>query len=462
MARSPISETSKKQDEKVEIAGWINTRRDHGKIIFFDLRDASGLVQVVATPKEEEAYKIAEKLGSEDVISVIGVVTRRPAENINKEIETGEIEIVAESIVLIGKAEALPIPIDGNGYDIEENIRFKYRYIDLRRPRLQKNLKLRAKVVKAVREFLDSEGFTEIETPYLSKTTPEGARDFLVPSRLQKGKFYALAQSPQQYKQLLMIAGVEKYYQFARCFRDEDLRADRQFEHTQIDIEMAFVKREDVMGTVEKLITNVSEKMGKKIEKKPFPVLTYKESMEKYKTDRPNLNKNKGELSFAWVIDFPLLEKTDEGGYTFEHNPFAAPKPEHVEALMKEKDLDNLQSLQYDLVCNGLEIAGGSIRINEPEVQRQALKVMGYSESRIEEEFGHLLAAYKYGAPMHGGVAVGFDRLVSVIAGEENIREVIAFPVTSGGQTSVMDAPSDANPEALKDLGIKLEKEEKK
>jgi len=462
MSRLPISETRKKQGEKVEIAGWINTRRDHGKIIFFDLRDASGLVQVVATPKEEKAYEVAEKLGSEDVISINGLVNKRPSENINKEIETGEIEIVAESIALIGKAEALPIPIEGSGYDIEENIRFKYRYIDLRRPRLQKNLKLRAQVVKSAREFLDSEGFTEIETPYLSKTTPEGARDFLVPSRLQKGKFYALAQSPQQYKQLLMITGVEKYYQFARCFRDEDLRADRQFEHTQIDIEMAFVKREDVMGTVEKLITNVTGKMGKKIEKKPFPVLTYKEAMEKYKTDRPNLNKNKGELSFAWVIDFPLLEKTDEGGYTFEHNPFAAPKPEHVEALMKEKDLGNLQSLQYDLVCNGAEVAGGSIRIHEPEVQRQALKVMGYSESRIEEEFGHLLAAYKYGAPMHGGVAVGFDRLVSVIAGEENIREVIAFPVTSGGQTSVMDAPSAANPEALKDLGIKLEKEEKK
>ncbi|OGY22944.1 MAG: hypothetical protein A2172_03355 [Candidatus Woykebacteria bacterium RBG_13_40_15] len=463
MARLSISEASKKQGEKVEIAGWINTRRNHGKIIFFDVRDASGLVQVVVTPKEEESYKVAEKLGSEDVISVVGTVNKRPAENINKEIETGEIEIVAEEINLIGKAVALPIPIEGDGYDVEESIRFKYRYIDLRRPRLQKNLKLRHQIVKVARAFLDSEGFTEIETPYLSKTTPEGARDFLVPSRLQKGKFYALAQSPQQYKQLLMIAGIEKYYQFARCFRDEDLRADRQFEHTQIDIEMAFVKREDVMSAVERLITFVVGKIGKKIEKKPFPVLTYKEVMEKYKTDRPNLNKNKADLSFAWVVDFPLLEKTDEGGYTFAHNPFAAPKPEFVDSLMKEKELANLQSLQYDLVCNGAEVAGGSIRIHEPEVQRQALRVMGYSDKRIDDEFGHLLAAYKYGAPVHGGIAVGFDRLVSVIAGEENIREVIAFPVTSGGQTSVMDAPSEANPEQLKDLGLKIiEKEEKK
>jgi aspartyl-tRNA synthetase len=457
MKKDLVGSCPEKLGKQVVLYGWVNTRRDHGKIIFLDLRDPSGIVQVVATPKQEKAYEVATKLGSEDVVSVTGTVNERPSENINKEIPTGGVEVVAEEITLIGKSENIPIPIEGDGYDIEENVRFKYRYIDLRRDRLQKNLKLRHKIVKAVREFLDGEGFTEIETPYLSKTTPEGARDFLVPSRLQKGKFYALAQSPQQYKQLLMIAGFEKYYQFARAFRDEDLRADRQFEHTQIDIEMAFVKREDVMSTVEKMLIFVADKMGKKIEKVPFPVISYKEAMEKYKTDRPNLSTKKEELFFAWVVDFPLLEKTEDGGFTFAHNPFAAPKPEYVESLMKEKDLDSLQSLQYDVVCNGLEVGGGSIRIHEPEVQRQALKVMGYSDKRIDAEFGHLLAAYRYGAPFHGGIAVGFDRLVAVIAGEENIREVIAFPVTSGGQTSVMDAPSEANPEQLKELSIRVD-----
>jgi len=457
MKRDLATGCENKLGKEVVLYGWVNNRRDHGKIIFFDLRDSSGIVQVVATPKKEKAYQVASKLGSEDVISVIGSVNKRPVGNINKEVETGEIEVIAESVTLIGKAEALPIPIEGDGYDIEENIRFKFRYIDLRRPRLQKNLRIRHEIVKAAREYLDSEGFTEIETPYLSKTTPEGSRDFLVPARLQKGKFYALAQSPQQYKQLLMIAGIEKYYQFARCFRDEDLRADRQFEHTQIDVEMAFVEREDVMRAVENLIIYVTEKMGKKIEKKPFPIITYKEAMDKYKTDRPNLNKNKGEFAFAWVVDFPLLEKTDGGGYTFEHNPFAAPKPEHVESLMKEKDLDKLESLQYDLICNGKEIAGGSIRIHEPEIQKQIFKVMGYPDKRIEEEFGHLLAAYKYGAPVHGGIAVGFDRLVASLCGEENIREVIAFPVTSGGQTAVMEAPSEVEEKQLKDLSIKVE-----
>ncbi|MCH7541201.1 aspartate--tRNA ligase, partial [Patescibacteria group bacterium] len=428
----------------------------HGKIIFLDLRDASGIVQVVATPKADTAYKIASSLGSNDVIKVVGTVNERPDENINTEIPTGKIEVIAQQIKLINKAQALPIPTEGDGYDIEEAARFKNRYIDLRRPRLQENLKLRHRVTQLVREFLDKKAFIEIETPYLSKTTPEGARDFLVPSRLQKGKFYALAQSPQQYKQLLMISGFERYYQLARAFRDEDLRADRQFEHTQIDIEMAFVDREDVMSLVEEMIIYVVEGTGQKIDKNPFPILTFKEAKDKYNTDRPNLAKSKEKLHFLWVKDFPLFEKTTEGKYTFAHNPFASPKTEGIQDLKNKNNLDSLHSLQYDLVCNGEEIGGGSIRISDPEIQKQIFRILGYSETETEKQFGHLLSAYKYGAPIHGGIALGLDRLVALIAGENNIREVIAFPVTSGGQTSVMDAPSTADTAQLKELGIKL------
>lgn len=457
MKRDLVIETTKKEGQEVTLYGFVGSRRNHGKIIFLDLRDASGIVQVVATPKIEAAYKIATKLGSEDVIKLVGAVNKRPADNINPELPTGKIEVSAQVITLISKAQALPIPIEGDGYDIEEAGRFKNRYIDLRRPRLQKNLKLRHKITSLVREYLDKKDFTEIETPYLSKTTPEGARDFLVPSRLQKGKFYALAQSPQQYKQLLILAGFERYYQIARAFRDEDLRGDRQFEHTQIDIEMAFVEREDVMSLVEEMLIYVTHGAGKKIDKKPFPIFSYKEAKSKYDTDRPNLAKNKDNLHFLWVKDFPLFEKTDEGGYTFAHNPFAAPNPESVDDLMKKKNLGSLQSLQYDIVCNGEEIGGGSIRIHDQQVQKQIFRVLGYTETQIEKQFGHLINAYKYGAPIHGGIAIGLDRLVALIAGEDNIREVIAFPVTSGGQTSVMDAPSEAEERQLKELGIKIE-----
>src|SRR3990167_8671673 len=456
MKRDLASDIPKKEGKEVSLYGWVNKRRDHGKIIFLDLRDSSGIIQVVATPKNEKAYKVASKLGSEDVINVLGIVNPRPESNINADIETGKVEVIAGQINLINKAEELPIPVEGDGRDIEEKARFKYRHLDLRRERLQKNLKVRHKFVKLIHEFLDSKEFTEIETPYLSQSTPEGARDFLVPSRLQKGKFYALAQSPQQYKQLLMIAGFERYYQLARAFRDEDLRADRQFEHTQIDIEMAFVEREDVMKLTEEMVVYITEKLGKKITKKPFPVLTYQEAQKEYKTDKPNLSTNNKDLSFLWVVDFPLLEKKDDG-YTFSHNPFAAPKPEYQKDLEAEKNLERIESLQYDLVCNGQEVGGGSIRISNPKIQKQVFKIMGYSNKETEEQFGHLLNAYNYGAPPHGGIGVGFDRLVAILAGEDNIREVIAFPVTSGGQTSVMDAPSELDEKELRELSIKTQ-----
>ena len=456
MKRDLIFEAAKKTGSNVDIYGWVNTRRDHGKIIFLDIRDTSGVIQVVVTPKNEKAYKVANDLSSEDVVHLFGKVGSRPEKNVNPDLSTGKVEISAESIELISKAKELPLPIDEDGYNIEELVRYKYRYIDLRRKRLQENLRTRHKITKNIHTFLDNESFIEVETPYLSKTTPEGARDFIVPSRMQKGKFYALTQAPQQYKQLLMIAGIEKYYQIARAFRDEDLRADRQFEHTQIDIEMAFVERDDVLDLVERMVVEIVEKLGKKIEKKPFPKITYAESMSKYKTDKPNLNSSKDRLAFVWVVDFPLLEKEkDSNKYTFSHNPFTAPYPEEIEKLKKGKGLDNIKSLQYDLVCNGMEIGSGSIRITDINLQKMVLKLMGYTESTIEDQFGHLINAYSYGAPPHGGIALGLDRITALIAGEENIREVIAFPVSSSGQTSIMDAPDSVDPKILSDLGLK-------
>jgi aspartyl-tRNA synthetase len=337
----------------------------------------------------------------------------------------------------------------------------KYRYLDLRSDRMAKNMRLRYKAASLVREYLAKEGFVEIETPMLTKSSPEGARDFLVPSRMQPGNFYALPQAPQQYKQLLMIAGIERYFQMARAMRDEDLRGDRQLEHTQIDLEMSFVKERDVLDLVEGLMIHVAESCGKKIWKKPFPVFTHEEAVKQFGADKFDLrgeDKDPDVMAFAWVVDFPLLEwDEDEKRYTFAHNPFSAPKAEHVEKLMRGEDLANLRAQQYDLVCNGFELASGGVRISDPQVQRKVFEIMGLSPEVTEERFGHLINAYEYGAPPHAGMAPGFDRLVMLLANEENIREVIAFPVNSSGQTSVMDAPSPATDKQLKELHIKID-----
>jgi aspartyl-tRNA synthetase len=458
MKRTYIEDLANKSGEVVEVFGWVNSRRDHGKIIFFDLRDSTGILQVVATPKSEESYKSANELTSEDVVRVKGIIKTRPEANINKEIPTGTVELEVDEIEVVGKSRELPLPLDSDGTDIDEVVRLRYRYLDLRRVRLQKNLRVRHQMGSVIREFLNDKGFIEIETPYLSKTTPEGARDFLVPSRLQKGKFYALAQSPQQYKQLLMIAGFDKYYQFPRAFRDEDLRADRQFEHTQVDLEMAFVDREQILNLIEELFKKIADRFNKKITKLPIPRYSHSEVLEKFGADKFDNRKDKGssdELALAFVTDFPLFEYDDkEKRWTFSHNPFTAPKPEDVENLKSNKEIGKIGSLQYDLVCNGLEIASGSIRINDPNLQREVFKIMGYTEKQINSDFGHILEAYEYGAPLHGGVALGFDRLVAIISGEKSIREVIAFPVSSGGQTSVMEAPNEVSENTLKDLGL--------
>jgi aspartyl-tRNA synthetase len=458
MRRTLANNTTEQISKKVLLQGWVNTKRDHGKITFIDLRDRSGIVQVVGG-------KELVKLRPEDVVEITGTVKKRPRKLINPNLETGKVEVEVQKVTILNKSKELPFPIDTTGYQIGEELRLKYRYLDLRRPRLQRNIKIRSAYVQAAREYLFTNDFVEIETPILTKSTPEGARDFVVPSRLNPGKFFALPQSPQQYKQLLMTAGFERYFQIARCLRDEDLRADRGFEHTQIDIEMSFVSRKDVRQTVEEMTIYSVEKIGAKIAKKPFPVVTYKEAIKKYGADRFDLRtekeKKEGLLSFAWVIDFPFFEKDGEGKWTFTHNPFSQPIPEHEKWLIKKKNIDKITTSQYDLVCNGLEVAGGSIRSNKTEVLKSVFQILGYGERELEKKFGHMLEAFEYGTPPHGGCAQGFERLLMAYLGEEYLREVQAFPQTGSGRTSVMDAPSEAESEQLKELHIKVIKEKK-
>ncbi|MEK7482154.1 MAG: aspartate--tRNA ligase [Patescibacteria group bacterium] len=453
-----------KEGESVELMGWVATRRDHGKLIFIDLRDRSGISQVVFLPKPEELRESADKLRQEWVIKLTGKVSRRPKGMENPEIITGEFEIQAEKLEILNEAETPAIAIDTDGYEIGEDNRMKYRYLDLRRPRLQKNLRTRAKVIKYIRDFLIEKDFVEIETPILGKSTPEGARDYLVPSRLHSGKFYALAQSPQQYKQLLMVAGFEKYFQIAKCFRDEDTRGDRQPEFTQLDLEMSFIERKDILALMEEMaIALVKEIFPEKtISQIPFPILTYKEAMKKYSSDKPDLRKDKNnpdELAFAWIVDFPVFEKDEKTGkLTYSHNPFTAPKEEFFDDLLNDKNFEKMISQQYDLALNGFEIAGGGVRINKPELLEKVFEVLGHSKEDIKNNFGHMLEAFSYGAPPHGGIAFGLDRLLAVLLGEENIRETMAFPKTGDGRDLMTNAPSEVDENQLKELNIKIKK----
>ncbi|OGE83625.1 MAG: hypothetical protein A3B10_00600 [Candidatus Doudnabacteria bacterium RIFCSPLOWO2_01_FULL_44_21] len=466
MTRTYIKNTINQVGQTVLLKGWVNIRRDHGKLIFLDLRDKTGLIQIVINPKvAPEAHALTQEIRNEFVLEIEGLIKARDAKQINPAMPTGKIEVEVTKLNILSRAQALPFEVNDDTKKVNEEVRLKYRYLDLRSERMTKNIRLRHQVTTMAREYLNKQGFIEIETPLLTKTSPEGARDFLVPSRMQPGKFYALPQAPQQYKQLLMIAGFEKYYQIARAMRDEDLRGDRQLEHTQIDLEMSFVKEREVLDVVEGMYTQIAESLGKKIWKKPFPVFTYEEAIKQFKADKFDLrgdNKDPDTLAFAWVVDFPLFDKDDEGNLTFAHNPFSAPKPEHVEKLMHSQDLEHLRAQQYDLVCNGLEIASGGVRISDLAVQRKVFEIMGLSAEVTEERFGHLIHAYEYGAPPHAGMAPGLDRFVMLLANEENIREVIAFPVNSSGQTSVMDAPSEATEKQLKELHIKVEVPKKK
>lgn len=458
----PNIETSKKLGQKVELAGWVHSRRDHGQIIFIDLRDRSGLIQLVFTPEKKEIYKLADSLRPEYVIACQGKVKKRPKGMENEKIETGKIEIEVEKLEILAKSKTPPFEITKDPKTLNEELRMKYRYLDLRTERMKNNLILRHKVVKFIRDYLTERGFLEIETPILTKSTPEGARDYLVPSRQQPGKFYALPQSPQQLKQLLMVAGFERYFQIARCFRDEDPRGDRQPEHTQLDLEMSFVSQDDILNLIEDLLIKLVKAVTpwKKITKIPFPRLKYKEAIKKYKTDRPDLRKNKkdpDELAFAWILDWPMFEyNKEEKRWDPHHHIFTSPKEEDLPYL--DKDPGRVHSFQHDLVLNGNEIGGGSLRITDPKIQEKIFRLVGISDRDIKEKFGHLLRAFEYGVPPHGGIAPGIDRLCMILASEPNIREVIAFPKTGDGRDLMMEAPSEVEEEQLKELHIKVEK----
>lgn len=466
MERTWNIETIDKKGETVRLNGWIHSIRRMGdKLVFVDLRDGSALIQVVfyKPDLDEAVQKLVDEIRPEWVIEVEGLINERGEKQVNENISTGKIEIGAVKLKVLNQAETPPFEIDKDTSGIGEEIRLKYRYLDLRSERMQRNIRLRSDFVQACREYLFKNRFVEIETPLLTKATPEGSRDFIVPSRLQPGKFFALPQSPQQYKQLLMTAGFERYFQIARALRDEDPRADRGFEHTQIDIEMSFVERDDVMATVEAMITESVEKLGFTIKEKPFPRITHNEAMEKYGDDKFDLRseeeKAAGILAYAWVIDFPFFEKTDDGGWTFTHNPFSQPLPEHLEDHLAGKNIENILTSQYDLVCNGYESGGGSIRAHDPEVLRSTYKTMGYSNEDLEKSVGHMLQAFKFGTPPHGGIALGVERNLMNLTGESYLREVQAFPMTSSGNTAVMDAPSELPQETLDELHIQVKKD---
>ncbi len=576
--------TADQMGEKVSLMGWVQRRRDHGGIIFIDLRDRTGLIQVVFDQeKSKEIFHLAESIRNEYVVAVEGEISPRSQETINPKLTTGEIEVFVDSLTILNSSNTPPIYIE-NDIDVDENLRLKYRYLDLRRPEMQEKLYLRHKIIKNIRDFLDLEGFWEIETPVLTRSTPEGARDYLVPSRVKSGSFFALPQSPQLFKQLLMVAGTEKYFQIARCFRDEDLRADRQPEFTQLDMEMSFVNSEDIMNIVEKLIVDIFKKVLGKEVKYPFLRLPYREAMSRFGTDKPDtrfgleiqdisklvadsefkvftgalarggvvrginakgasfsrkevddltelsiklgakglawfmvgpeglkspinkffkteqleelsqkmnaenedllifvadsqkvaeevlgrlrvhlgekLNLISEEDNFLWVTDFPLLSFDDgEKRYVSNHHPFTSPVEEDIN-LLEEEPL-SARAQAYDLVLNGVEIGGGSIRIHRRELQERLLKMLGFTQEESYEKFGFLLQAFEYGTPPHGGIALGLDRLIMLMLKARSIREVIPFPKTASASCLLTDAPAPVNTEQLDELFLRLELPEK-
>lgn len=461
--------------EEVTIAGWVDIRRDQGKLIFFDFRDMTGKIQGVILPNAKEAHEVGSTLRSEWVVQVKGKVNARPERNVQADKQNGDIELEILSIAVLNSAETPPFEIHSDTREVGEDVRLKYRYVDLRNERLQKNIRNRHKIIKLIRDMLDAQNFTEVETPLLTKSTPEGARDYIVPSRLDPGSFYALPQSPQQYKQLLMASGFEKYFQIARCMRDEDTRGDRQPEFTQLDLEMSFVEENDIMEVTEKLLIELVTKLypHKRIQQVPFPRIPYAEAMSKYGNDRPDIREDKNDqnlLAFCWVVDFPFFEKNEKqngtgsgvSNWTFTHNPFSAAKPDFQEKLMASKPsdagLEQIIAAQYDIVLNGFEVGGGSIRNHQPDSLLKVFEIMGYSPETVEKNFAHMLHAFRSGTPPHGGIAWGLDRLIMILENEPNIREVIAFPKTGEGRDLMMVSPGEVNPEQLRELGITVKK----
>ena len=570
-------------NEKVTLKGWVHNRRDLGGLIFVDLRDREGIVQIVFNPDfSEEALQVAETVRSEYVVEVQGVVTKRDAETINPKIKTGQVEVQVSNIEIINKSETPPFSINEENVNVDENIRLKYRYLDLRRQELAQTFKMRHQTTRSIRQYLDNNGFFDIETPVLTKSTPEGARDYLVPSRVHEGEFYALPQSPQLFKQLLMISGFDKYYQIVKCFRDEDLRADRQPEFTQVDIEMSFVDQEDIIAMGEDMLRKVVKDVKGIDDSGPFPRMTYAEAMDRFGSDKPDtrfgmelinvsqLGKemnfkvfkdtvdNNGEikaivakdaadkytrkdmdaltefvniygakglawvkvvddglsgpiarffedanvetlkqlteakpgdlvmfvadkpnvvaqslgalriklakelglideskLNFLWVTDWPLLEYDEDAKrYVAAHHPFTSPKREDIEKLDTEPE--NVQANAYDIVLNGYELGGGSIRIHDGELQQKMFEVLGFTNEQAQEQFGFLLDAFKYGAPPHGGIALGLDRLVMLLTNRTNLRDTIAFPKTASATCLLTDAPGEVSDKQLQELSLRI------
>ena len=441
----------------VTLNGWLHKRRDHGGLSFFDLRDRSGIAQVVFNAKRNaELHHAAKGLGPEYVLSITGTVGARPKGTENPKLPSGMVEVSATALEVLNPATPPPFEIDDQA-DVSEDVRMQWRYLDLRRPVSQQKLILRHRIVHRIRETLNELKFLEIETPILTKSTPEGARDYLVPSRVNPGRFFALPQSPQLFKQLLMVAGMERYFQIARCFRDEDLRADRQPEFTQLDLEMSFINEEDVFGVIEQVMKRVFTDELQIPIAIPFPRITHADAKATYQSDKPDLRKdaagNPGELAFCWVTEFPMFQWDAQAKrWNAEHHPFTAPHPDDASKL--RSDPAAVRSRAYDLVLNGTELGSGSIRIHREDLQREVFAALGLDEPTVQERFGFLLKAFSFGAPPHGGFAFGVDRLVAIASRATSIRDVIAFPKTAKAVDPVTDAPSAATDAQLKELGI--------
>ncbi len=466
------SEVSKLVNKQVKMVGWVHVRRDHGKLIFIDLRDSDGFTQLVFLPNHKQVHKLAHQLRAEFVIEIEGKVNNRPEKMINKNIISGKVEIEVTNLKILSKSKTPPFEIDRDTIDVDEETRLKYRYLDLRSKRMKLNIINRHKIINYIRNYLVDNGFIEIQTPILSKSTPEGARDYLVPSRLHPGKFFALPQSPQQYKQLLMISGFEKYFQIAPCFRDEDARADRSpGEFYQLDMEMTFTNQKEILDLIENMFTKMIKELfpKKKITKNPWPRLKYNDITKKYKTDKPDLRvdkNNPNELSFAWIIDFPLFVKQTQKDFFYgvgsriapSHHMFTAPKEEDIKLL--DKNPLEVRSYQHDLVLNGTEIGGGSIRIHNWSIQEKIFDLIGFTKEQ-KKQFDHLKTAFSYGVPPHGGIAPGIDRFISILCDEKNIKEIIAFPLTGEARDPLTNAPSEVTKQQLKEVHIKTDYKQK-
>jgi aspartyl-tRNA synthetase len=437
--------------KSVKLCGWVDTIREHGKITFVDLKDRYGKVQSVAIAKNKEAFEILKGLTKESSIMVEGKVQQRPKGTENEKIPTGKIEVFIEKVGIFNRCPPLPFELEDK--NVNEDVRLKYRFIDLRRPEMQRNLVFRDNVIKSARDFFHSKNFIEIETPLIAKSTPEGSRDYVIPSRVHAGKFYALPQSPQLFKQLMMVAGYDRYFQIARCMRDEDLRADRQPEFTQIDIEMSFIEQDDIIKTTEEMLKKVFKETLNVDLKIPFKRISYQDAMKKYKSDKPDLRKEtKEKFAFVWVIDFPLFEYSEEEKkHVSTHHPFTMPNMDEF----KKNPLKS-NSLAYDIVLNGVELGGGSIRIHDLEIQKKIFDILGISPAESEKKFGFLLNALGYGAPPHGGLAIGLDRMIQLMLELESIREAIAFPKNKEARDVMLDAPSEISDRQLKESHINL------